>query len=132
MELEIHPKAGRGRRRSIAITSLIDVIFILLLFFLLTSTFSRFGEVPLATALGGTANTVAAPAFLQLAEDTIALNGEDQDLATLGPALQALSSDGSEVLTVLVSLDDSVTAQRLVDLLARIRPLPDLSITVLQ
>jgi biopolymer transport protein ExbD len=34
-------------------TSLIDVIFLLLLFFMLSSTFSRFGEVELTAAAGG-------------------------------------------------------------------------------
>ena len=40
----------RRRRRSgrLSMTSLIDVIFLLLLFFMLTSTFSKFSEVELA------------------------------------------------------------------------------------
>ena len=34
-------------------TSLIDVIFLLLLFFMLTSTFSKFAEIELAAATSG-------------------------------------------------------------------------------
>jgi biopolymer transport protein ExbD len=59
-------EARRPRRRTIALTSLIDVIFILLLFFLLSSTFSRFGELSLATATSdtGARNADTAPVFL--------------------------------------------------------------------
>ena len=41
------------RRRKLSMTSLIDVIFLLLLFFMLTSTFTRFAELDLAAASGG-------------------------------------------------------------------------------
>ena len=42
------------RRRRLSMTSLIDVIFLLLLFFMLTSTFTRFSEVELTAAGSGT------------------------------------------------------------------------------
>ena len=38
-------------RRQISVTSLIDVIFLLLLFFMLSSTFSKFADVELSLSL---------------------------------------------------------------------------------
>ena len=60
-------------------TSLIDVIFLLLLFFMLTSTFSKFSEVPLAAAGSGAVAQAsdAKPVFLQLGPDTLRLNGDE-------------------------------------------------------
>jgi biopolymer transport protein ExbD len=89
----MHRSGRLRRRRGIALTSLIDVIFILLLFFLLSSTFTRFGEISLATSpIGagpGTAQTP--PIFLQLSSDMLTLNGSRQGLATILPALQDIA-----------------------------------------
>ena len=50
-------------------TSLIDVIFLLLLFFMLSSTFSRFAEVEISAAAGGAAApSDTPPAFLRLSQ----------------------------------------------------------------
>ena len=53
-------------------TSLIDVIFLLLLFFMLTSTFTRFSEVELTAAGSGTPPQAPteAPLFLRLGAET--------------------------------------------------------------
>ncbi|MEX0280950.1 MAG: biopolymer transporter ExbD, partial [Arenibacterium sp.] len=40
------------RRRVVSLTALIDVVFLLLLFFMLTSTFSSFGEIELFPPAG--------------------------------------------------------------------------------
>ena len=51
----------RFARRRLGLTPLIDVIFLLLLFFMLSSTFSRFSQVPVegGAAGGGTGNRPA-------------------------------------------------------------------------
>jgi biopolymer transport protein ExbD len=66
------------------------VIFILLLFFLLSSTFTRFGEISLATspATPGRGTQTRAPIFLRLGADGVTLNGAAQTLDTLLPALE--------------------------------------------
>ncbi|MEP5762288.1 MAG: biopolymer transporter ExbD [Litoreibacter sp.] len=120
------PKA-RKRRRRLSMTSLIDVIFLLLLFFMLTSTFSHFSEVELAAAAGsGATASTAPPLFMQLTNDTIRLNGEQLELE----ALNAVFRDKPET-TLIVSLQDNVDAQRLTDLLVRLRAHSKLTITVL-
>jgi biopolymer transport protein ExbD len=110
-------------------TSLIDVIFLLLLFFMLTSTFSKFSEVELSAASGGAVlGTDVKPLFLQLGANDLTLNGEALDLAGLAPALP---TETSAPVPLLISLRDDVTAQRLTDLLVVLRPLRGIAPTVL-
>lgn len=119
-----------ARRRHLSLTSLIDVIFLLLLFFMLTSTFTRFSDVDLTgPAQAGTGAEASPPAthFLQLSADGLRLNGEGATLESL-PA--ALTGPGSK--RVLVTLTPEATAQRLTDLLVVLNPLPRLHITVLE
>lgn len=117
-------------RRRLSMTSLIDVIFLLLLFFMLSSTFSRFAEVELAAAGSGQVSSTTAPAFLSLKPESISVNGVVTDIQGIGPALNAFRTEGSD-LTLLISLKTGVTAQRLTDVLATLRPLPSLRVMVL-
>lgn len=119
-------------RRKLSMTSLIDVIFLLLLFFMLTSTFSRFAEVELTAAgAGGTAQAGGrAPLFLKLNASAMSVNLQPVTMEGIAAALTAQKGD-AEVLPVLVSIDDSVTAQRLTDLLLAIRSVPGIAPTVL-
>ncbi|WP_425101306.1 biopolymer transporter ExbD [Tropicibacter sp. S64] len=116
-----------ARRRRLALTSLIDVIFLLLLFFMLSSTFTRFAEVELAAdGAGGAASGAAKPFFLRLSPAGLDLNGTPV-------ALDALKSRlGEEAPVVLVSLAEAVTAQRLTDLLVALRAVPGVQVTVLE
>ena len=119
----------RSRRRRLAMTSLIDVIFLLLLFFMLTSTFSKFAEIELTNAASGSAAlTDTPPLFLQLGADALRLNGDTLDLTALGSSALGEARAGT---VLLVSLGDGVNAQRLTDLLAALRALPALRVSVL-
>ncbi|EEE37491.1 biopolymer transport protein ExbD/TolR [Rhodobacteraceae bacterium KLH11] len=109
-----------------SMTPLIDVIFLLLLFFMLSSTFSRFAELELSSATAGTAPS-AEPVervFVQLGTDRVALNGVTVTLDDLAAQI--------ETGQVLVSLDTDASAQRLVDLLVRLRGRDGLTVTVLE
>ncbi|MBF9036695.1 hypothetical protein HKCCE2091_20870 [Rhodobacterales bacterium HKCCE2091] len=117
------------RRARISVTSLIDVIFLLLLFFMLTSTFTRFAELPLSTATGGGALDPSPPAFLQVGMDSLRLNGQDTALAALAEAVASLPGRAT---TLLVQLSDGVTAQRLVDVLTSVPPGAGLAVRVLE
>jgi biopolymer transport protein ExbD len=112
-------------------TSLIDVIFLLLLFFMLSSTFSRFAEVDLSTASAGAAGSSDAKrSFLQLGETTLRMNGQDVEVAALPDSFADMAPE-TETLQVIVSLRDDVTAQRLTDVLVILRGISRLSISVL-
>lgn len=109
-----------------SMTPLIDVIFLLLLFFMLSSTFSRFGEIELNSATTGTAtsDTPSERMFVQLGADRLTMNGVTVTLDEL--------TDELDSGQVLISQDDDVTAQRLVDLLVRLRGRDGLTVTVLE
>ena len=111
-------------------TSLIDVIFLLLLFFMLTSTFSKFSEVEIAAAARGAgAGGDRPPLFLQLGAEDILLNGDTVALDALPEALGTETADSPRVL--LVALRTGVTAQRLTDLLVTLRGIENVTPTVM-
>ncbi|WP_074738067.1 ExbD/TolR family protein [Ruegeria halocynthiae] len=107
-------------------TPLIDVIFLLLLFFMLSSTFSKFAEIELSSATAGAtaAQEPTERAFIQIGAERIVLNGEPVTL----DELSAQVGTGQ----ALVSLDADTSAQRLVDLLVRLRGRDGLAVTVLE
>ena len=105
-------------------TSLIDVIFLLLLFFMLSSTFSKFAEIELTSAIGGKIANAHTPIFLQLYPDKVSINGQDRQL-------DALNLEPEENQTLLVALQPDVRSQRLLDLLVELRAWPELSVSVL-
>jgi biopolymer transport protein ExbD len=109
-----------------SMTPLIDVIFLLLLFFMLSSTFSSFGEIELSQATVGAAPSDARPerVFIQLGATRLVMNGRPIPLEHIATEV--------ETGQVLVSLDDDASAQRLVDLLVRLRGRDGLSVTVLE
>jgi biopolymer transport protein ExbD len=101
------------RRRRLSMTSLIDVIFLLLLFFMLSSTFIRFGDLPfLAATAGAVATDGPPPAFMRVLPDRVMLNMAEVSLPDLSEAVSGL-----EARLVLVAPGEGVTAQRLVDVL---------------
>ncbi|MEL6992710.1 MAG: biopolymer transporter ExbD [Pseudomonadota bacterium] len=115
---------AKRQKRAISMTPLVDVIFLLLLFFMLTSTFSKFAEVELSAASAGGTSPGTPPIFLQLYPDRLTVNGQTQPL-------DALILDSQEGQTLLVALQSDVTAQRLTDLLVALRAFPDLDVAVL-
>jgi biopolymer transport protein ExbD len=120
------------RRKQLSMTSLIDVIFLLLLFFMLSSTFTRFAEIPLTGAVAGQGASSAdtPPLFMRLHENSVELNGQNY---TLDNVMNQLDSNASpEGQQLLVAPRDDVTSQRLVDLLVALSARPDLSVVVLE
>lgn len=113
-------------------TSLIDVIFLLLLFFMLSSTFSRFADVELGTG-GGSAPAAAdaSPAFVKLSDGRISLNGSALPVEELAAELarqQALHG----INALILSVDDTASSQQLVDILLIARKLPGLRLQIVQ
>lgn len=128
-------KQRKTRRGMITLASLADVIFLLLLYFILTSTFSRFGEMELMSGSAGSA--VSPPAaddrrmlFLQIAPGAVTLNGAPTAPAALGDAVAALVPEGAQAQAIL-SLQDGVNAQEMTDVLVILRRVPGVSVTVI-
>lgn len=85
--------SGRqGRRRGIiSLTPLIDVVFILLVFFMLSSSFLEWRTIAVATAsssTAGSATTSRESLLLSVSDSTINLNGERLSVRELVPRLQ--------------------------------------------
>lgn len=105
------------------------MIFLLLLFFMLSSTFSQFSEVDLATAGAGQGDVgEARPIFVQLRAETLSVNAREVPLDGLAEALGPLIEDEARAL---ISTGAEVSAQRLTDLLLALRGIAGLSVQVL-
>ena len=72
------------RRRPIGLTALIDVVFILLLFFMLSSTFNRWRAIDFESSLTVTNKTVDEPQIVLLGETgNLKLNNSDFSIVNL-------------------------------------------------
>lgn len=117
-------------RRRLSLTSLIDVIFLLLLFFMLSSTFSKYGEFEVTPgSAGGVVAAATKPSFLvSLNGDDWRLNGKPTDLESLAYQLRAMMSD--EKNHAIVVARASTTSQQLVSVLETLRKVEGLRVTV--
>lgn len=111
-------------------TPLIDVIFLLLLFFMLSSTFSRFGEIELTGANAAGATESAAPLYMQLRGEEVVVNGQTVTLEALGETLAMQAANRTKLL--LVSMDATTTSQRFVDVYAVARAIDGLDVAVVR
>ncbi|MEL6665444.1 MAG: biopolymer transporter ExbD [Pseudomonadota bacterium] len=121
-------KRVRQRRRA-SITSLIDVIFLLLLFFMLASTFSKFSEIDIAVAnASGGGQSTSEIATLRVQADRVYCNETETFDAELVSRLNELAASGTT--GVMISLSDEVSTQRLVDVLSFVKQVPTLTIQI--
>ncbi len=118
-----------ARRRAISLTPLIDVIFLLLLFFMLTSTFSRYTSLPLSATGGGAVADARPPLFLRASPEGWTLNGRAITPEGLPQAVAALRGP-RPAQSVILAPAGSLTAQGLVDALAALGGIEGLTITV--
>ena len=119
------------RRKKLSLTSLIDVIFLLLLFFMLSSTFTRFAEVDIVAGRAGTpvAATKAPDIFIRLdAGDDWKINGAALGIDAAIAELQRLEELGASTAVVVVR--PKVSSQELVDALERISKSGSLKVAV--
>jgi biopolymer transport protein ExbD len=120
------------RRRQVSMTSLIDIIFLLLLFFMLSSTFSRFADVELDVSSGGDpAKQTSAPAFLKLSADRLLLNGSQLTTLTLQAEIERLKTT-SNLNAVILSVDETATSQQLVDTMLVLRRSAGISLQIVR
>lgn len=114
---------GRRRKRLVSLTPMIDVVFLLLVFFMLVARFAQEGATELsATAPGGGAALDGPPRLVRVEAQTVYLNGAPIAPEALGSALAALSP--SNEAAVVVQAGDGATIQRLVDILDLLEAAP--------
>jgi biopolymer transport protein ExbD len=119
-------KRPRGR---LSMTSLIDVIFLLLLFFMLSSTFTKYGEIELLGTAAGSNGETPELLFLSLGAERLMLNGQILNVDDLAVHLGKENSEEPRV--VLINLDDDVSSQQLMDVLAILRAVAGIKTSVL-
>ena len=110
------------QRRNTSITSLIDVIFLLLLFFMLASTFSREAEIELVSGQEGAAVPASDDVtVMRLVIETggLRLDGAPVVFDGLADTVSARAQDGDTILAV--DPGEAVTTQRLIDVLLALR-----------
>lgn len=123
-------RRARQRRRA-SITSLIDVIFLLLLFFMLASTFSKYSEIELASLPGGAAteDSTEETQHLRIETSRLVFNGED---LPIGEIVQRLSDTHATPGVLAVTADDKATTQQLTEVLMQLGGVPGLTIQVME
>lgn len=116
MQLEI----CKRQRRYPSLTSLIDIIFLLLLFFMLSSTFSKYAEVQVASAVPNNKTDEERPKFfVSITNDEWRVNGKSVPLnAVIDFFMQHKSKDQS---TVILKLEKGITAQKMVEAIKTLR-----------
>ena len=107
----------RPRRRP-SLTPMIDVVFLLLVFFMLAARFGQEVALPLATS-GPGADYAGPPRLIDVTAGSLSLNGMPVELEALGIALAPLMSDPSDPL--LLRAGDGADVQRLVLVLDALR-----------
>lgn len=115
------PRRPRRGARAATLTPLIDVVFILLLFFMLATSFGRWGTLEITPAgARGAASTAAAPTVLvRLRAASIDLSGETLAAGALAARLRGLH-DRHPGLAIVLDVDPGVPLQRVVDTLETI------------
>lgn len=119
------------RSRKLSLTSLIDVIFLLLLFFILSSTFTKYSKVELSKKGSGTTQSQSLPqVFVRVSQDQWNVNGVNYTQMNAISALQDFSKKGAQTLLLVVAAD--LKTQGLVDALEMIKQETKFKVTISQ
>ncbi len=102
-------------RRRPSLTPMIDVVFLLLVFFMLAARFGQEGALDLAIG-GGGADWQGPPRLVRIAGDSVQLNGQAVTPEALIQALTRLTETVSD--PIVIRADEGVALQRLLDVMA--------------
>ncbi|WP_265517981.1 biopolymer transporter ExbD [Nitratireductor luteus] len=118
-----------ARRRPLSLTPLIDIIFLLLLFFMLSSTFTRFSEVEISGGRAGAQASAQRPdVLIRIDGEAWRVNGLSLDADAAIEELTRLSENGAAKAVLLVR--DGMNSQTLVGAVERIGRETRLDLTV--
>ncbi len=106
------------RRRRPSLTPMIDVVFLLLVFFMLAARFGLTESVPLSLATGGGPYS-GPPRMVTVAPGALTLNGRPLDAADLPGALSELMQSPTD--TILLRPANGTDVQRLLDVITLLR-----------
>jgi len=106
-------------RRKPSLTPMIDVVFLLLVFFMLASRFGMDMQVPLNVAGQGQAPYSGPPRLVDILPDGLRLNGQAVTAADLPSTLADLMEAPSD--TIVLRARDAAQLQRLVDVMQNLQ-----------
>lgn len=110
----------RRHPRRMSLTPMIDVVFLLLIFFMLSSRFGMDAVLPIAGGTEGTGSEwQGAPRLIDIAPETVSLNGVATDPDALAGELAPLMPSGDAA--VILRPREGADLQRLVDVMDRLR-----------
>lgn len=122
-------RSSRRKRRHLSIASLIDVIFLLLLFFMLASTFTQFSELNIGASANAqsSASSDSPPMLLELDRARLTLDGQDLTVEGLHSAIEERIADQPQMS---LQVGGGVKAQRLADVLVALEPIDGLQVNM--
>ncbi len=113
-------QSPRQRRRIVSLTPLIDVVFILLIFFMLASTFVQWRAIDLGlTQAGGASSQMEGAILVRVRPERLDLNGRPLSLAELSEAVKGYLSRRPRQ-SVVIQPGQGVDLQRIVDVADRL------------
>ncbi len=110
-------------RTALSLTPLIDVVFLLLLFFMLASVFHREGEIEIAARGSSTQEQPATqPLFVRVhADGRYDVNGEPVDAVQFGSSIAATLAASADLSGVVLQVRKGASTQIVVDSLTALR-----------
>jgi len=113
-------KASQKHRKMISLTPLIDVVFILLLFFMLSTNFTRWHQINLQSA---TSNEIQTPELrvlkLESNQGNFSFNGRRLSITDLN-SIQTLVAENNEA-TFVITMVEGIKVQAMVRLLDQLK-----------
>jgi len=105
------------RRRRLSLTPLIDIVFILLLFFMVATSFSQHGEVTIALSGATSGPSVAERPMIIVSVHGDGKASVDGQLTSLEGLREAVNTaaDGDEEAIALILTDQGVSVQSLIE-----------------
>ncbi len=116
-----HQRSHRGRDVEITVIPLIDLFMVILVFFMLTTTFNRetvfFVDLPQTKDAQGLGKDVKQLTLAIGSEGELAMNGQKITLDGVKSYLDQLKQNGKKDIPVLIRADQRVTHGKVVDVI---------------
>ncbi|MBT8459342.1 MAG: biopolymer transporter ExbD [Boseongicola sp.] len=106
------------RRRSMSLTPMIDVVFLLLVFFMLAARFDQTQSLPITLGTAGS-DYSGPPRLVDVTPESVLLNGVETEVSALAWALLPLMENTDDIVILRARSDADV--QRLVDVMGILR-----------
>ncbi len=107
--------ASPRTRRKPSLTPMIDVVFLLLVFFMLAARFGQDGALNLSSATQGATEWPGLPRLVDIRQNELAVNGVAMDMGALIQTLNGLMDTPAD--PIILRPDTVTELQRLVDVM---------------